>query len=612
MLSSVIRTLLPFVFIILSLGTLTASNPADSLFNLLQNTSDEKEQVTIYRDLARLFESNAPDKAIEYGTKARDLARKYDMHLQEGHAFNHLGLAYRYKSEYATAYEQYQEAIKCYERIDSKGDIAGTYSNIGVIHWMLGENQKALEYFELAYGIQEELKDSVGMTITLQNIGIQHAIKGESIKALEVFQRNYDLQGVLNDQAGQAKSLNNMARIYSDIKDYDNALKSIRQSLDFKIRSGDRYGEILGISGIGEIYVEMRKYKEAIAEFKKAIAIAEEINQVQSLADLNLTLANTYAEIGDYNKAYDYQEEYSRWRDTVTARGNKQKVMEMEAIYQAEKKQREIDRITSEKTLSDLKAKKEKTIRNYIIATAALLFAIALLLFNRFKMREKQKSDQLEMKSLDTEQRLLRAQMNPHFIFNSLNSIQSYITERETDIAERYLAKFARLMRNILEHTRSATISVSDEVETLDLYLQLERVRHDNKFDYEINIGDDVKSEDFQIPPMITQPFVENAILHGLRHKQGQGKLTISYSTQNGLMICRIEDNGIGREKSTEINEARHSKAPGRGMEVTRDRLEMMKSNTGLATGITFEDLKDDAGNPAGTAVEVRFPYQRF
>lgn len=205
--------------------------------------------------------------------------------------------------------------------------------------------------------------------------------------------------------------------------------------------------------------------------------------------------------------------------------------------------------------------------------------------------------------------KLLRSQMNPHFLFNSLNSINNYIQSNEGDIASEYLADFAKLMRLILDNSQHAFIPLNTEKEMLELYLRLEKMRFNQGFDSEIHLDYAVKNRELYIPGMIIQPFVENAIWHGLRHKSTKGKISIAFSLKENILICTVKDDGIGRVKSAEINKNR-KKHQSHGQKIAEERLNFLAKECGLSLGILISDLSDSEGNALGTQVEIRLPVE--
>ncbi len=207
----------------------------------------------------------------------------------------------------------------------------------------------------------------------------------------------------------------------------------------------------------------------------------------------------------------------------------------------------------------------------------------------------------------------MRAQMNPHFIFNCLNSIQFFITENDKRSANIYLSLFSDLMRTVLENSKHASISIEDEIASLDLYLQLESLRFSHQFTYDITIDETLDVEVDRIPPMLIQPFAENAIWHGLLPKGSPGKLSIMLERQDDTVKCTITDNGIGRDKAREIQARKRRRHKSAGMENTARRLSMLnqkRSRDAVEASLKVLDLKEN-GKAKGTQVEVLIPLER-
>ncbi|PBQ31242.1 hypothetical protein CNR22_05500 [Sphingobacteriaceae bacterium] len=227
-----------------------------------------------------------------------------------------------------------------------------------------------------------------------------------------------------------------------------------------------------------------------------------------------------------------------------------------------------------------------------------------------YNIKKKQRLDferKVEMSKIEL--KALRSQMNPHFIFNSLNSIQHYIFTTKGDEAIKFLNKFARLVRIILNNSERPTVTVSDDLEALKLYLELEQMRFEDKFEYEIIVEDSVDVDYDIMPPLLMQPYVENAILHGLNPASYKGKLTIRLSSENNFLICTIADNGIGREKASEIRRTMPvKKYKSLGMKITEDRLKILNEINNSQLSVTVTDLKDANNNSLGTQVRLFVP----
>ncbi|MBK8832894.1 MAG: histidine kinase [Saprospiraceae bacterium] len=198
--------------------------------------------------------------------------------------------------------------------------------------------------------------------------------------------------------------------------------------------------------------------------------------------------------------------------------------------------------------------------------------------------------------------------MNPHFMFNSLNSIKNYILHAEPKLAAEYLSNFAHLIRLILQNSREKMITLQEELETLTLYIELEQIRFDNRFEFDCIVDADVSLEQVLIPPMLLQPFIENAIWHGLMHKKEKGHLSLRFSKEEKMIACVIEDDGVGRTKAAEMKSLSANKYKSMGMGITRDRMEIMNKMDALGISAEIIDKQDAAGMPSGTIVIVRIP----
>lgn len=250
----------------------------------------------------------------------------------------------------------------------------------------------------------------------------------------------------------------------------------------------------------------------------------------------------------------------------------------------------------------------------YTLITISLFIA-ALSIF-QFRLKRIRKREQAEFETQvaisKVELKALRAQMNPHFVFNSLNSIQHYILYNKGDEAAKYLNKFAKLIRIILNNSEKSMVTINEDLESLKLYLELETMRFDGKFDYSVNVDPSIDPDYDEIPPMLMQPYLENAILHGLNPKKEKGHLKIDIFTKDNYIVCRIEDNGIGRVKAAEIKRTEPgSQHKSLGMKITSERLRILNEINKSDLNFTITDLKDEHQNSRGTMVELYIPHNK-
>jgi LytS/YehU family sensor histidine kinase len=246
-----------------------------------------------------------------------------------------------------------------------------------------------------------------------------------------------------------------------------------------------------------------------------------------------------------------------------------------------------------------------------ILTTIASLCAAKIV-----KARAEAERRATERKLMETQQQMadiemqaLRAQMNPHFIFNCLNSINRYIVKSDQATASLYLTRFAKLIRLILDNSNSKTVTLTNELEALRLYIEMESIRFEKQFKYSIVIDEAVRPDHVYVPPLIIQPFVENAIWHGLLHKETAGELRIQVSlTKQSLLECIIEDNGVGRARAKEFKSKSAGNNKSLGMKLTENRLALLNKHAQWDAVVQIEDLVDPEGQAAGTRVTIKIP----
>jgi sensor histidine kinase YesM len=244
-----------------------------------------------------------------------------------------------------------------------------------------------------------------------------------------------------------------------------------------------------------------------------------------------------------------------------------------------------------------------------ILGGSGIIIAIFRLRLRQIKRKQRAEFEQ-QVEISKAELKALRAQMNPHFVFNSLNSIQHYILNSKGEEAAKYLNKFAKLIRLILNNSEKATVTINEDIEALTLYLELEKMRFDNKFNYAIYIDNAIDGDYDEIPPMLIQPYLENAILHGINPKEGMGQIDLRISLVKQFIKISVIDNGIGREKANTLQSlqpsARHKSL---GMKITKERVRILNNMHQSNLNVNIIDLYNDKKEPIGTQVDLFIPY---
>ncbi len=312
----------------------------------------------------------------------------------------------------------------------------------------------------------------------------------------------------------------------------------------------------------GQLYADLGQRQQAIKHFQTSYAYAEIIDDYRQLSEVCKNFATFYAEQSEFKTAYEYLMEHDRMDELHSDQVNKRQRLELEVKYEAEKKEREAEKLKLEATKLQLKA--------------------------------------------------LRAQMNPHFMFNALNSIQHYITSNEVTLAAKYLSKFARLMRRSLEYSEQEIISLEQEIEFLKDYLEVNaKLRFGDRLDYQVSVDDEIEEDIFGVPTMIIQPYVENSIEHGLRPREN-GLIKILFELEDDdTVVCIIQDNGVGRKRARELQSKSESykKHKSMGTAITEKRLEILNVDNADRDFVRIIDLEDpETGDALGTRVEVRIP----
>jgi two-component sensor histidine kinase len=245
-----------------------------------------------------------------------------------------------------------------------------------------------------------------------------------------------------------------------------------------------------------------------------------------------------------------------------------------------------------------------------VLAVLALIYAFYRIRINAIR-KEARLTTAFNKRLADVELTALRAQMNPHFLFNALNSIRHHVLNSRPEEADRYLSKFARLIRLILDHSDQRTVPLADELQALKLYLELEASRFDDKFSFHITVDPAVDTSTTMIPPMLIQPYLENAIWHGLMQKEEGGELSLRIAREGDRLRIEVEDDGIGRARAAEIKSRSALKKRSMGMSITQQRLAMIEKQQGIQCELRVEDLVLPDGEPGGTRVTLLIPTGR-
>jgi LytS/YehU family sensor histidine kinase len=314
-------------------------------------------------------------------------------------------------------------------------------------------------------------------------------------------------------------------------------------------------------------------------------------------------LAIVYAATGDHKPAFHYQQEYMNLKDSMANGKLKNNLNDLEISYKTLQKEQEIALLKKDNDIKNLQIRNSERTKIFYLAVLLFLVALFWVIFYQRSQRNKIRYEKIKA---ELETKVLRLQMNPHFIFNSLNSIENFIMQNEKRLASDYLNKFARLIRMILDSSRDEAVPVSKDMEALQLYIDLEQLRFNNKFSYKTFVDPALTSGDYRVPSLLIQPYVENAIVHGLAHSEEDDlSLTVSAILEEDKIKYVVQDNGIGRDKAKEYNAKNKPYHQSIGLQITEARINIFNKEEMMNGPVVFTDLVDENKNPHGTKVEI-------
>ncbi len=562
-------------------------------------------------------------KSIEYALKLENLyIQNKDWDNLGFRCYNFVSNIYYFLSDYTKAYQYGYKQLELYEKHKDVQGIAQAKDFLGIIKQMQGYFEEALVLQLESLELRKTLSDPLLISFSYNNIGSTYLNMEKNEEALKYFRQSLDIKKKYGDEANIPGVLNNIGIVYKNLSQFDLSRDAHLESYNICRELNNQHGVATAAINLGVAYSFLKSNQLAEKYLVEAYEIAIKNGYKNLIIDATDVLSKFYNEQGKFAKAYQMLSINSAYIDSVRNDEIIKELTRMELSYDFNKRQvedsvrREHENIKKQ-YLHQQELRKKESLVWILAGIFVLVLLIAFIAFKSYQYRRKAAEQELQRKTLEIEKNLLKSQMNPHFIFNAMNSIQSFIAVNDTLSAERYLSKFARLIRMILENSTKQTVPLSDEMQALQFYLDLERVRFNYKFDYDLELDSNIEEELICIPPMLIQPFVENAILHGMMHKKEKGniKIIISDDEEKQTLICVIEDDGIGREAAQKLREQFYTegrKHKSIGMQLTRERLDAINIETGQELNCIIEDLVDEKNNSCGTKVVIRIPYSEL
>ncbi|MFM7023822.1 MAG: histidine kinase [Flavobacteriales bacterium] len=462
----------------------------------------------------------------------------------------------------------------------------------------------AIKYFMQVSQSEKEIKDQTLVAEANNYLGGIYSLQKQKEESKNYYSKSATNAVTANDKPLERKLNKKLKEEYFDDKEYEKVLE-INEKLATQAES-DSVKAQLSIEN-ANVYLAQGNPDRAITAIQQGVYEWTDVT-LEGKADAQKILSKAYEKKGDYEKALEHNEKYVALMDSLYKKKESEISKNAAINDEVAGSNQRIELLEKDKALSDQMIKQLESERKFqqtliygLIIFIVIVVISAYLLYKN--IRQKKIANQLlALKSL-------RSQMNPHFIFNALNSVNSFISSNDQKTANKYLADFSKLMRSVLENSQKDFVPLAEEIEVLRLYLKLEHFRFSNKFDYTFEVDEDLVVEQYKVPPMLIQPYIENSVWHGLRYKEEKGMLKVRVSGSDDSLKVVITDDGIGRKKSQELKTHNQKQNQSMGLKNIESRLEIINDLFKTNLKVQVEDVNPSTGE--GTRVKISIPFQK-
>ncbi len=543
--------------------------------------------------------------ALDNYVRAREKLLTYKSTAEFKKSLTGLGNANLKLSQYDEALENYSELLTL---TLSGSEKAECQLAISEVYYSKGDYTEALKAVN---DIQYVSKTAGSLEIRIQNQKAKiYAQQNQLDKTQKLYSNSLQNQRASGaaapsqalDQQSTQEAKEEIADALKEQERYDDEINLRKQSIEFNTESRNFSAVTKDKVAISKTLEVKGELSAALSEAEEASVIADSLEDPKEQANAYLSLADLYQKNGKNTEALTVYKKYS----IAVSKSEKQNQVRLTEKSELIQKQKDIEELSKDVSIGQREAtiQQQTVFRQQLIIYGLIVIIIIIGVAAYFIYRSAQASkvanQLLALKSL-------RSQMNPHFIFNALNSVNHFVAQQDERTANKFLSEFSQLMRLVLENSQEDFIPLFKEQEILSLYLKLEHYRFRDKFDYEINIADDISTETVEVPPMLIQPYIENAVWHGLRYKETKGKLLLNIFTQSNFLVVEIIDDGIGRKKSAELKTANQRKHNSTGLKNIQDRLQIINKVYKTDYRVSIEDLTDQGG----TRVRIYLPITK-
>lgn len=513
----------------------------------------------------------------------------------------HIATTYQWFGMFNTAIHYFQIAVNG-ERIN--GNIRGLGLALANLGELYSESEDDIKAIQCSKEALENLKDvNMPYIMTAINIATYFTNQKQFDSAFIYISKAEKRSLLINDVNNLLAIRLTLGGIYLGQKKYDLARPLLEKCKAYLEKSSDHLNLTKTYISLANLDTSEQHYHEAIGHLHKGLQIAKKDKQKALEVTILQNLATASSKLKDYKSAFEYQKEYLIEKDSLTSQKTKASLADLEVSYQTLEKEEIIKGLQTENNIKRLQLINNNQTFYFSLAGLITLFLILAIVFYQRNHRNKLEAEKMKA---ELQTQVLRSQMNPHFIFNCLNSIENFIMLNDQIQASDYLNKFSILIRTILDSSRNEMLPIAKDMEALRLYVELEQLRFNNKFNYKGFIDPALIGGDYCVPSLLIQPYVENAIIHGLANSEREDlNLTVTASLQYDKIKFIIQDNGIGRIQAKEYNRLNKPYHKSVGLKITEDRINLYKRGDETDGSIKITDLYDEFNNPAGTKVEI-------
>ncbi len=583
------------LFLLSSLTVFSQERVLDSLLEQLNvHTKRDSVRVGLLVNTAWNMTHTDPEGAFVYVDEALVISSDLTWPKGMASALRQKGNLHYVMANNLGAMDAFQEGLKIAQAADEKILEASLYGNLGNIHADMKQNEKALENYNAYLSTAEELDQKPDQVRALTNIGVVYNDMGRYDKGILHLQKALDIAKEEKNNYFIAAIINNIGIAYKDKKEYETSLSYYQQAADLARSIENKYIEASALNSIGKVNILLENYEVAREKGNEALKLAKEMDAVEWQADAWQVLSTSNEQLGNTDAALRAYKNHIQFRDSVLGEEKKAALIRKEMQFKLEKQETE----------ANAEIKQQRLIKNGAIIGGIALLLISIVGYVFYKRRrdalDQKKIAEFHAKVAETELKALRSQMNPHFIFNALNSISDYMAKNDVTTANAYLLKFSKLTRAILENSEKKWINLKEDLELTELYIQIETLRLTNKLSHTITVAKDIDVENTLVPPMLLQPFIENSIWHGIAKKDNMGHIDITIKKEDDMVVCTVDDDGVGRKRKLDVK-PNHSSM---GIKITENRLDIINQLKKAKGSVAMFDKKQ------GLRVELKLPLE--